>query len=165
MRLHTHADLVIVSINANGLNVPEKSRLIRELCALKASIVFLQETHFCRDMPTTLTSRPYPEGYYSNYIAAKSRGTAILFSHDVPFQLEEQQINDEGRYIFLRGKILGTQYTFASIYLPNTGQHKCLARILKRLTSFSSGILVLAGDFNVPLDPRMDTSRKCSSIP
>uniref|UniRef100_A0A8C5Q7A1 Reverse transcriptase domain-containing protein n=3 Tax=Leptobrachium leishanense TaxID=445787 RepID=A0A8C5Q7A1_9ANUR len=158
--------LRFLTYNVKGLNIPEKrSKLLRELRALRSSIVFLQETHFRADAPPTLTSGLFPDGFFSNYAVTKSRGTAILFSRDVPFQLVDQQVDPEGRYLFLKGSISDTQYTFASIYLPNTNQHKCLARILKQLTSFTSGVLVLGGDFNVPLEPRLDTSRGMSSAP
>uniref|UniRef100_A0A8C5LSB4 exodeoxyribonuclease III n=1 Tax=Leptobrachium leishanense TaxID=445787 RepID=A0A8C5LSB4_9ANUR len=158
--------LRLLTYNVKGLNIPEKRRrLMRDLGALRSSVVFLQETHFRSDTPPTLTSRLFPDGFFSNYTTAKSRGTAILFSRDVPFQLEDQLIDPEGRYLFVKGTISDISYTFASVYLPNVNQHRCLTRIIKRLTSFTSGILILAGDLNVPLEPRMDTSRKFSSVP
>uniref|UniRef100_A0A8C5MTK2 exodeoxyribonuclease III n=1 Tax=Leptobrachium leishanense TaxID=445787 RepID=A0A8C5MTK2_9ANUR len=145
------ADLRVITLNVRGLNHPAKRRMaLHDLQrALRSSVVFLQETHFRNDTPPTLTSRLFPDGFFSNYLTAKSRGTAILFSRDVPFQLEDQLIDPEGRYLFIKGTISDTSYTFASVYLPNMNQHRCLARIIKRLTSFSSGILILAGDFNV----------------
>uniref|UniRef100_A0A8C5PID6 Endonuclease/exonuclease/phosphatase domain-containing protein n=1 Tax=Leptobrachium leishanense TaxID=445787 RepID=A0A8C5PID6_9ANUR len=79
--------------------------------------------------------------------------------------MTDQLTDTEGRYLFIKGSILDTQYTFASIYLPNTNQHKCLARILKKLSLFTAGTLILAGDLNVYLDPKWDTSKRSSSIP
>uniref|UniRef100_A0A8C5LKV7 Reverse transcriptase domain-containing protein n=1 Tax=Leptobrachium leishanense TaxID=445787 RepID=A0A8C5LKV7_9ANUR len=158
--------LRFLTYNVKGLNVPEKrGRLMRELLSLRTAVAFLQETHFRARDPPRLLSKAYPTGFFSDYTDTKSRGTAILISKDVPFQLTDQLADVEGRYIFVKGTILETQYTFASIYLPNRDQHKCLARILKKLVQFTAGILVLAGDLNVPLDPKWDTSRRCSSIP
>ncbi|CAH2306963.1 Hypothetical predicted protein [Pelobates cultripes] len=56
-------------------------------------------------------------------------------------------------------------YTFATIYTPNTGQASFIRRTLTKLARFTEGILVFGGDFNIPLDPLIDTSTGRSSIP
>ncbi|CAH2274613.1 Hypothetical predicted protein, partial [Pelobates cultripes] len=56
-------------------------------------------------------------------------------------------------------------YTFATIYTPNSGQASFLRRTLTKLSRFTEGTLILGGDLNVPLDPKMDTSRGHSSVP
>ncbi|CAH2251369.1 Hypothetical predicted protein [Pelobates cultripes] len=64
-----------------------------------------------------------------------------------------------GRYVFLKGTIADRNYTFASPYAPNTNQHRFIARTLKMLDRFREGLLVVAGDLNVPLELRWDTSK------
>uniref|UniRef100_A0A8C5MMF1 Reverse transcriptase domain-containing protein n=1 Tax=Leptobrachium leishanense TaxID=445787 RepID=A0A8C5MMF1_9ANUR len=158
--------LRFLTYNVKGLNIPEKrGRLLRELQALRTSVVFLQEMHFRADAPPQLLTRAFPTGFFSNYTQGKSRGTAILFAKDVPFVVIDTLCDDEGRYLFVKGSISGVAYTFASIYLPNVNQHRCLAKIMKVLDKFQTGILIVAGDLNVPLDPRVDTSRHQSTIP
>uniref|UniRef100_A0A8C5M9A7 Endonuclease/exonuclease/phosphatase domain-containing protein n=1 Tax=Leptobrachium leishanense TaxID=445787 RepID=A0A8C5M9A7_9ANUR len=71
----------------------------------------------------------------------------------------------EGRFLFVKGTIADSCYTFVSVYLPNTAQHRCLSSISRQLRNFMAGTLVVAGDFNVPLDPRLDTSMGRTSIP
>ncbi|CAH2246817.1 Hypothetical predicted protein [Pelobates cultripes] len=70
-----------------------------------------------------------------------------------------------GRFIFLKGTIAHHTYTFASIYSPNRGQHKFFTKTLAKLEKFRAGLLILAGDLNVPLDPRVDTTRGTSTVP
>uniref|UniRef100_A0A8C5MTX1 Endonuclease/exonuclease/phosphatase domain-containing protein n=1 Tax=Leptobrachium leishanense TaxID=445787 RepID=A0A8C5MTX1_9ANUR len=79
--------------------------------------------------------------------------------------MEATMTDEGGRYVFVRGSILDTVYTFASIYLPNKKQHTCLARILRLLDTFQKGITVVAGDFNVTLEPQLDSSTGASSTP
>ncbi|CAH2277832.1 Hypothetical predicted protein [Pelobates cultripes] len=70
-----------------------------------------------------------------------------------------------GRYVFVRGKILDETYTFANIYAPNTQQDRFLRDTLRALHDFTTGCLVLGGDFNIALHPTMDASRGHSSTP
>ncbi|CAH2315953.1 Hypothetical predicted protein [Pelobates cultripes] len=70
-----------------------------------------------------------------------------------------------GRYLFLKGTIADHTYTFACLYSHNRRQHIFINRTLTRLESFREGLLVVAGDLNLLLDPRMDTSRGTSTVP
>uniref|UniRef100_A0A8C5WBK3 exodeoxyribonuclease III n=1 Tax=Leptobrachium leishanense TaxID=445787 RepID=A0A8C5WBK3_9ANUR len=160
------ADLQLLSHNVRGLNVPEKrSRLLRDLRSSRVSVALLQETHFRSGMAPALKDSYYPMGFFSNYTLSKSRGAAILISRDVPFMVEAELTDEGGRYVFVRGSILDKIYTFASIYLPNKKQHSCLARILRVLESFQQGITVIAGDFNVTLEPQLDSSTGSTTTP
>uniref|UniRef100_A0A8C5LZP1 Reverse transcriptase domain-containing protein n=1 Tax=Leptobrachium leishanense TaxID=445787 RepID=A0A8C5LZP1_9ANUR len=158
--------LRFLTYNVNGLNTPEKRRrLFRELRALRTSVAFLQETHFKSGVSPILRDPTFPVGYFSDHCQSKSRGVAILFARDVPMTLGEVLSDENGRFLFVKCSIAESVYTFASIYLPNSNQHRALASILRRLDAFKSGTLVVAGDFNVPLDPRIDTSAGRSSTP
>uniref|UniRef100_A0A8C5MWK9 Reverse transcriptase domain-containing protein n=1 Tax=Leptobrachium leishanense TaxID=445787 RepID=A0A8C5MWK9_9ANUR len=60
--------------------------------------------------------------------------------------------------VFVKGTIGGSPYTFANVYLPNTKQHIYLAKTLRLLEDFTVGVLVLGGDFNIPMVPKEDSS-------
>uniref|UniRef100_A0A8C5MTU0 Reverse transcriptase domain-containing protein n=1 Tax=Leptobrachium leishanense TaxID=445787 RepID=A0A8C5MTU0_9ANUR len=152
-------DLQLYSLNVRGLNIPEKrSRLLRDLHSSKIAVAFLQETHFRADSVPKLGNSNFPVRFFSNYSVSKSRGVAILFSKDIPFKIEATEMDEGGRFLFVKGTILDSKYTFANVYLPNKKQHSCLKRILRKLELFEQGVTVLAGDFNVTLDPHMDSS-------
>uniref|UniRef100_A0A8C5LNF6 exodeoxyribonuclease III n=1 Tax=Leptobrachium leishanense TaxID=445787 RepID=A0A8C5LNF6_9ANUR len=158
--------LHFLTYNVNGLNTPERrKRLFRELRALRSSVAFLQETHFKTGASPILRDPAFLVGHFSDPYQNKSRGVAILFAKDIPVTVDAVLPDKEGRFLFVKCTIVDVVYTFASIYLPNTNQHRCLASILRRLDSFKSGTLVVAGDFNAPRDPRTDTSAGRSSIP
>uniref|UniRef100_A0A8C5QPK6 exodeoxyribonuclease III n=1 Tax=Leptobrachium leishanense TaxID=445787 RepID=A0A8C5QPK6_9ANUR len=162
----TPQPLRCLTYNTKGLNIPEKrSRLLREAHANRTSVLFLQETHFRLGSAPQLLNSNFPQGYFSDFYGSKSRGVAILFSKTVPLIMEDVLTDRDGRFLFVRGTIAEKQYTFASLYLPNVDQHRCLRKILRQLSSFAEGTLVVAGDLNVPLDPRLDTSAGRSSVP
>uniref|UniRef100_A0A8C5PIJ7 Reverse transcriptase domain-containing protein n=1 Tax=Leptobrachium leishanense TaxID=445787 RepID=A0A8C5PIJ7_9ANUR len=164
--MYTPGALKLLSYNVRGLNTPQKrTKILRELRAQRTMVAFLQETHFRGDSSSTLQDRYFPTGYFSSYTGGKSRGVAIILARDVPFKELGVQRDQNGRFLFLKGEIGGALYTFASIYLPNKGQYRSLSTILLKLSAFQEGTLVLAGDFNVALDPRCDTSTGTASLP
>lgn len=54
--------------------------------------------------------------------------------------------------------------TLATRYAPNHDQASFIAATLKKLGDFARGCIVLAGDFNTPLEPLQDTSQGSSCI-
>ncbi|CAH2283693.1 Hypothetical predicted protein [Pelobates cultripes] len=153
-------------INAKGLNSPQKrARALREIRALKISIAFFQETHFLATKASKFSDKYFPTGYYAHNPSTKSKGVAILFSADTQFRLEAEEKDREGRYLFLKGHIGDAQVTLANLYLPNKGQKPFLASALRNLEEFSAGTVIIGGDLNAPLDPKMDTSKGSSTIP
>uniref|UniRef100_A0A8C5PLK8 Endonuclease/exonuclease/phosphatase domain-containing protein n=1 Tax=Leptobrachium leishanense TaxID=445787 RepID=A0A8C5PLK8_9ANUR len=164
--MYTSGSLKLLTYNVRGLNTPQKrTKILRELRAQKAAVAFIQETHFRGDSSPTLRDRFFPTGYFSSFTGGKSRGVAILLAREVPFKEKGVQLDQNGRFLFIKGTIGDTLYTFASIYLPNKAQHRSLSIILRELSAFQEGTLVLAGDFNVALDPQLDTSTGTSSLP
>ncbi|CAH2247091.1 LINE-1 reverse transcriptase homolog [Pelobates cultripes] len=53
----------------------------------------------------------------------------------------------------------------ANLYLPNKGPKASLASALKALDAFSEGTVIIRGDFNAPLEPRVGTLKGNSTIP
>uniref|UniRef100_A0A8C5MJ29 exodeoxyribonuclease III n=1 Tax=Leptobrachium leishanense TaxID=445787 RepID=A0A8C5MJ29_9ANUR len=159
-------DLTLVTYNVKGLNTPEKrSRILRDMFLMRASIVMLQETHFREGAAPLLRDHKFPMSYFSNYVGGKSRGVAILFANDVPFVLRDSCTDDQGRYLFVKGTIAEVVYTFATIYIANVAQSACLARIMSKLRRFQEGIVIMAGDLNAALHPPIDTSSGTSALP
>ncbi|CAH2275783.1 Hypothetical predicted protein [Pelobates cultripes] len=163
---HAEIGINLYTINAKGLNSPQKrARTLREIRALKISIAFFQETHFLATKAPKFSDKYFPTGYYAHNPSTKSKGVAILFSADTQFRLEAEEKDREGRYLFLKGHIGDAQITLVNLYLPNKGQKSFLASALRKLEAFSAGTVIIGGDLNAPLDPKMDTSKGGSTIP
>ncbi|CAH2248181.1 Hypothetical predicted protein [Pelobates cultripes] len=124
----------------------------------------LQETHFRSGATPTLQNKSYPTNHFCNHPTARKAGVAILLSTELEFQVLDTVTDTQGRYLFLKGTIAGKLYTFANIYVTNKRQAMFLKSTLAKLNDFSEGILVLGVDFNVPLDPILDSSTGHSSI-
>lgn len=156
----------VVSLNAKGLNIPEKRRmLLTDLRNSRADVAFIQETHFKHDKFPLLKNRFFPVAYHSTNPAAKTKGVSILISSRLPWQCQAALKDPEGRFVFLRGLVGDTPLTLASIYAPNEHQDTFITSILDKLGEFTAGQLILGGDFNIPLIPSSDTSSGHSSVP
>uniref|UniRef100_A0A8C5LPC0 Reverse transcriptase domain-containing protein n=1 Tax=Leptobrachium leishanense TaxID=445787 RepID=A0A8C5LPC0_9ANUR len=148
----------IVSYNVKGLNLPVKRHsLYRELCTYDADIVCLQETHFRRmDHPKLYTPR-YHTQFHSTY-RAKSRGVTVLIHNRISMQTHRIITDTRGRYIILICTINGRVYTIVAAYAPNNSQTQFLTHLLNKLTDVVSGDLIICGDLNLCIDPKMDRS-------
>ena len=155
----------ILSYNVRGLNSPEKrKKILKEISYLKADLTFLQETHLSHASNIRLYSKSHPTWYYADSPGRKSKGVAIGISRGLGFALESRMVDPEGRYLFLRGKIGDEDLTLVNIYSPNERQVDFLGKVLGKLMEFKKGGVILAGDLNLCLDPKVDTTSKTLRI-
>ena len=71
----------------------------------------------------------------------------------------------EGRWIILRIEVNGDSYTICNVYGPNSDNPKFYHDLRQELIQIQSDYIVLAGDFNVALDPRLDRHQPNSVNP
>lgn len=155
-----------MSLNVQGLNTPEKcSHLLQEWHRHKTHIALLQETHFRIDWVPSLKSRCFRVAYHATNPTAKSKRVTILKTRDLPFVYSDSRIDDNGRYILLKGTLGFKKFTIANVYAPNSHHCTFASEICNVLMTFREGVTVLGGDFSVPLCPSLDTSSGSSSIP
>lgn len=158
--------LRVISLNAKGLNVPEKRQMfLQDMHRLKADIVLVQETHFRDDKLPILRNKFFPTTYHSTYLVAKVRGVSILLSAWVPWTHLDIMTDPEGRFLFLKGMIGSVKVTLENFYIPNSQQDLLLCGHLENFLEFAEGQLIIGGDFNIPLIPAEDTSSGTSSVP
>uniref|UniRef100_A0A803K7H0 Reverse transcriptase domain-containing protein n=1 Tax=Xenopus tropicalis TaxID=8364 RepID=A0A803K7H0_XENTR len=151
--------LKFVSHNAKGLNTPVKRRMAGQYFhKIQADIVALQETHWCDKGPPPYIHRYYQQIYATTY-HTKSRGVAIAFRPHVQFILTNSVIDTESRYILINGTIMGNPVTFLNLYAPPTGAKQFFTKVFELLTLHAQGTIVVMGDFNLVLDPRLDRSQ------
>lgn len=162
----TPLSIKLFSINAKGLNIPEKTTtFLNGFHKQKANIICIQETHFKADKVPKLQDKTFSLAYHATNPEGKTKGVSILISKQTSFQLLDSMLDPGGRYIFLKGKIGSHPITIANIYAPNTKQVAFFRKIKYLLTNFTSGILILGADFNIPLNPLIDTSNGTPSFP
>lgn len=95
---------------------------------------------------------------------AKAKGVSILISKEAPFTLTDKLVDSEGQYVFLKGSYRDRTLTLANVYFPNSAQITFYQKVIRELKGFSSGLLIMGGDINIPLDPTVDSSTRKSCI-
>ncbi|CAH2222640.1 Hypothetical predicted protein [Pelobates cultripes] len=150
----------------HGLNVREKrTRLLQDLKHYRASIVFLQETHFQEGRAPALRDRNFRTGYFRNNPDRRKLGVGILFSSRTPYTEQATVRCKQGRYIFTKGTILEQTYMFANIYAPNTKQFLFLRNALNTLMKFAEGTMIVGGDLNLTPHPDQDSTSALGKTP
>lgn len=156
---------MVISHNVKGLNIPEKRvSLLRELKKGRPQFVFLQETHFRTNQIPRLTNAYFNRAYHATNDLAKTKGVTILLRKDNPFILTDRLTDPEGRYVFIKGAYGNKTVTLANVYFPNVSQVTFCQKISHELKGFAEGTLIMGGDFNVPLNPTIDSSTGKSCI-
>lgn len=145
--------------------MPEKrSQVLSVLAKQKAQFIFLQETRFHLDSIPKLTNYLSHIAIHSTNPTAKTKRASILLSKHAPFQLLDSLVDPEGRFVFIKGLYASKPLTLANIYSPNEYQVSFFRKISDLLLSFREGMVLLEGDFNVPLNPDIDTSSGTSML-
>uniref|UniRef100_A0A803JIX0 exodeoxyribonuclease III n=1 Tax=Xenopus tropicalis TaxID=8364 RepID=A0A803JIX0_XENTR len=159
------SDLITCSYNVRGFNSPMKrAQILTGLHKQRVMIVFLQETHFKTGHRPQFKNRYYKNWYFSDNPDSKSKGVAIAIHKQLNYSLLNTVIDPNGRYIFMKLNISGHILTLVNCYAPNQNQHKFLEMVVTRLESFQEGVTIFGGDFNVSLDPTLDTSSGKSNL-
>lgn len=137
---------------------------MRELYKVKPSFVFLQETHFQTGKVPTLHHKYFPKAHHATNCISKSKGVSILISRSSGFEVTQQLVDTEGRYLLPKSTWGSMPLTLANVYFPNKANAQFCRRFIEELKGFASGCIILGGDFNVALNPFQDTSLGNSSL-
>ena len=152
--------LTLHSFNTCGLSDKRKRRSIFQwLHNNHKGIVFLQETH------TTAISEKYwmqdwkGEMYFSHGTCG-SRGVAILIPKNLSVDVKQIITDENGRYIILDVTIDDNSFILVNIYAPTKDklveQKMFLSKIKTHLSNFIDCNIIIGGDFNTCLNPKLD---------
>ena len=85
-----------------------------------------------------------------------------MFKNNVDFRLHTVIRDDEGKYIILNIEMLGKRMTLVNLYAPSSGDHpECFEgkKIEKDIDKIANNYILIGGDWNVVLNPALDSSR------
>lgn len=137
-------------MNVNGL----LTKIKRE----KPQIIFCQETHLCDEEHEKLKRLGFKNAYYSSFGHKQARGVAILISNKVTFQFSKQFTDTEGRYILVKGYIDQKPVTLLNVYRPPGNDKIFIKKIFDIIAEETLVVLIYGGDWNVQLQPSLDSS-------
>ena len=146
----------ICSLNCQGLGNSKKRRdVFNYLRNLKYSIIFLQDTHFSKDLEK-LVQNEWGFKAVFNSLNSRSRGVAIFFNNNFEFKLNKTHTDDSGNVLILDILIFDRKITLVNIYGPNKDTPEFYIDLENKLIEFGNNDIIIVGDFNMILNPQID---------
>ena len=96
--------------------------------------------------------------------SSKANGVAILLAKNLSWKESEVMVDEEGRFLLIKGTINEHKVTLVNIYLPNEDPVTTLEKFAEVIKVNREGVLILGGDMNMVWDPTLDSSRGSYSI-
>nr|XP_046171538.1 uncharacterized protein LOC124005938 [Oncorhynchus gorbuscha]XP_046171539.1 uncharacterized protein LOC124005938 [Oncorhynchus gorbuscha]XP_046171540.1 uncharacterized protein LOC124005938 [Oncorhynchus gorbuscha] len=138
-------------------NDPKLNAVLDQLKVINSSVAFLQETHVG---PKDVKLLRKVSGWKSFFTVfhSKSKGVAILIKDTITdFKYICHDEDHAGGYIVLFCQMYGQLFTLVNVY-NHKDDHTILKRLGQYLKNTATGTLVVGGDFNTVLDPKIDRS-------
>ena len=152
--------LKINSFNARGLGNDKKRRSIFHwLKHFYKGICLLQETH---STPSSVEQweKEWGGNIVFNHGTNKSKGVAILFPSSINVDVNQCLKDNEGGLIVVDIDIAGQNMIIGNIYAPTQDnedeQIMLIEQLNVMLNNFQDRNIILGGDFNVYIDPKLD---------
>ena len=152
----------VISLNARGLQNRKKRRSVYRWAKMNnCDILFLQETHSTEKIEHIWRNEWFGTVIYSHGNSS-SKGTAICFRKKLDMEnLEIIYKSVDGRAVILKVVIEEIKYVLINVYAPNVQNcqiqfYQNLKKIIERNVDTEDNIILVGGDFNVPLDDKLD---------
>lgn len=119
-------------------------------------IVFLQETHLLSNETGRLKKR-WPGQVVTCSFSTHARGIAVLVHKSVPLRIQKTVLDPAGRYIIIQASLINQDLILVNLYGPNNDDPNFYNDVVLQISSLQ-GVIIIGGDFNCTLDPKLDRS-------
>lgn len=159
-------NLKFASFNVNGINIPAKRRIIFDkIRNSKAHVTFVQESHSA-DNTASLWEAEWGGKIFFNHGLPNSRGVAIFFDRNFNPTIVNEKRDGNGRILAMDLEWGAETLTLASLYAPTQDKPLQQLQFMDDLDSvldaLASDKVILGGDFNCIIDPKLDRNSSCS---
>lgn len=159
--------LSILSLNTRGLREKKKrENFFYWVKQNNIDIIFLQETYWTHDSLNSI-EKEWDGKVILNPGTNHSKGTAVLFSKKLNFDIVNTHQSEDGRIVLINVKIQDKDLTLTNIYAPNSSKerkaffYKLQKWIFKH--SLNTDEIILGGDFNFTESANLDRQNNSSS--
>uniref|UniRef100_A0A3Q1EIT7 exodeoxyribonuclease III n=1 Tax=Acanthochromis polyacanthus TaxID=80966 RepID=A0A3Q1EIT7_9TELE len=150
-----------ISLNVNGLlSTLKQNKLLTKLKRENIDIAFLQDTHMPGKEHERLKKHGFKYMFSSSNGSKHTRGVAILMSGKLVYEHISTSKDREGRFILIKGRLNRNLFTLYNVYIPPGSKSEFYIQILDRIATEAQGTLICRGDFNITLNPHLDSWRR-----
>ena len=156
-------DCLIGCMNVRGIRTREKRRdILNFMRSTNLSIVCLVDTHISEDLFNFVRAEWGGTAVFSPG-TVHSRGVSVFFRNNFGFKIFGSEIDAEGNYIILDVELDGCgRCTMAVLYGPNEDNPGFYRSVFSYITNFENEKVIVVGDWNVTLNPNIDTAHYSS---
>jgi exonuclease III len=148
--------LSIVSANCQGLGHYEKRRdVFQFLRTKKASVYFLQDTHFTKKDEKQIRSEWGYECLFASF-SSQSRGVCILFNNNFDFKIKYIDRDPNGNYLIAVINTMEKNIVLLNLYGPNNDDPQFYITLQQKLESMGYNDIIIGGDWNLVMNPALD---------
>ena len=147
--------LNLASLNVRGLRDTSKcARLLAELRHLGVDVAAVQETHFTCSADCWVLESDF--NVFSAYGSGASAGVSLLVGRSLDADVDVVFAGDGGRLVVVDVAVKSFKFRLVAVYAPNIVAER--VSFFRRLAPFLDDTkwLVLMGDWNAILDPKID---------
>ena len=143
-------------MNTQGLGDKNKRKdVLNFLKGKNFSIYFIQDTHFTKNEENYIRAQWGYQCYFCSH-TSQSRGVAILINNNFEFKLLNEEKDNSGNLLILDAQINKKQITLINLYAPNKDDPEFFNNLKSRISKCVNPYII-AGDFNLVLNPEIDT--------
>jgi exonuclease III len=157
--------LHLLTINAQGLRDKTKRHRLYEWCKQQhPDILFIQETHFTNELENIIAKEWNGTAIHS-YGSSQSRGVSILLGSKLQFEHIDTYCTGDGRLLLTNIQTKDGVYCLVNIYSPNdtNSRNTFFKNANNVITEKCMGYLIIGGDFNDTINPKLDRKSKATS--
>jgi exonuclease III len=94
----------------------------------------------------------------STSYSSNSRGVCVLFNNDFEYTIHKVNVDPNGNFIIIDLTITNcVRLTLVNIYGPNSDNPDFYQHLHNKIDSFENNSILMCGDWNLVLDPTVDT--------
>lgn len=150
--------LQIFSQNCQGLgNVQKRRSLFKHLRSKKYNIICLQDVHLQNEMEKYIKAE-WGYNIFMSSFSRNSRGVMVLMNNNFEHKVERVKIDPNGNFVILDLNIEGKNITLVNLYGPNEDKPQFYNNLKQKYQEFSNEYVIICGDWNLVLDPDIDTN-------
>ena len=148
---------MVLSANCQGLRNKEKCQdVISYMKDKRAQMICLQDTHWLEQDTEKIRA------IWGNEVIicegkSNSRGVAVLLNGNFEYEILSLDKDTNGNYLGLLLKLSVMTIYLLTVYGPNKDSPEFYWHINKLLQKYSPTYKVICGDFNLVLNPEVDT--------
>ena len=146
----------VLSLNVRSMRDYNKRKIMYKYFRdHNADIIMLQETHITNDVAKRWKTE-WGGQWYNSFGESNARGVSILMNKKFEHQIINNKKDENGRLIMCQFRHDQEKYTLLNVYGPND-ENVTFIQQIKQWVKNIEGQIIIGGDWNIILDPEIDS--------